>query len=303
MIWAATIAGLWLAAVLWAAARGERKMMNDAVIRLFPQPSQAMSLEGLYLADDVRQSAAVTGRPYIYANFVASLDGRIAIPRRDSAGMTVPKQIANPRDWRLFQELAVQADVIISSGRYLRDYAEGRAQEILRVYDDPRFADLRDWRVQHGLAPYPAIAVISASLQFPVPEALTHSGRRVVVYTTSRANADRRRELEQSGLDVVIAGETRVSGDRLVEAMGAAGYRMVYSAAGPQIMHLLLAANVLDRLYLTLVGRLLGGEPFSSIVEGGLLAPAADMRLRAIYFDPAGLEGLGQLFLSYDRAG
>ena len=50
-------------------------------------------------------------------------------------GMTVPKATSNERDWRLFQELAVQADIIISSGRYLRDYAEGQTQEILSVYD------------------------------------------------------------------------------------------------------------------------------------------------------------------------
>jgi hypothetical protein len=59
----------------------------------------------------------------------------------------------------------------------------------------------------------------------------------------------------------------------------------------------------LDRLYLTLANRLLGGDPFSSIVEGPLLAPAVGMRLHTAYLDAAGLEGLGQLFLSYQRAG
>jgi len=66
------------------------------------------------------------------------LDGRIAVPHPTRPGLTVPETIANDRDWRLFQELAAQADLIISSGRYLRDWADGRAQEILRV-DDPKF--------------------------------------------------------------------------------------------------------------------------------------------------------------------
>ena len=81
----------------------------------------------------------------------------------------VPKDTANERDWRLFQELAAQADLIISSGRYLRDWADGRAQEILQT-DDPRFADLRQWRQDRGLSPQPDIAIISGSLNFPVPE-------------------------------------------------------------------------------------------------------------------------------------
>jgi len=47
---------------------------------------------------------------------------------------------------------------------------------------------------------------------------------------------------------------------------------------------------------------LLGGDPFSSVVEGPLFEPAVDMRLHAIYLDEVGLDGLGQLFVSYNCA-
>ena len=154
--------------------------MNDNLIRLYPLPSQEVPLVGLYLDHDLRRFAERLGRPFVYSNFVTSLDGRIAIPGPTGSGLIVPKQIANRRDWRLFQELVVQADVIISSGRYLRDYAEGHAQEILRTDDnDPLFAGLRQWRIERGLPPQPDIAVISASLDFPIPDTLTDGGRRV----------------------------------------------------------------------------------------------------------------------------
>jgi riboflavin biosynthesis pyrimidine reductase len=276
-------------------------LLMSTVTQLYPLPAQEMPLRGLYLGHDVRELAAEMGRPLIYANFVASLDGRIAVPGPTGSGLVVPKQVANSRDWRLFQELAVQADVVISSGRYLRDYASGHAQEILRVYDDPQFADLAQWRVQHGLSPQPDIAVISASLDFPVPGALLAGGRRVVIFTTERADSQRVRELEAHAGQVVVAGETTVSGGRLVQAMAGLGYRAIYSASGPKVLHLLLAAGVLDRLYLTLANRLLGGDSFSSIVEGPLLAPAVGMRLRSAYYDDAALGGLGQLFLCYNR--
>ncbi len=61
----------------------------------------------------------------------------------------VPKDTSNPRDWRLYQELAAQADLFLSTGRYLRDWAEGNAQEILQM-DNPKFADLREWRIARG---------------------------------------------------------------------------------------------------------------------------------------------------------
>ncbi len=273
----------------------------NTVTQLYPLPSQELPLHGLYLGHDVRREAAHSG-PFVYANFVTSLDGRIAIPGPTGSGQVVPKQVANSRDWRLFQELAVQADVVISSGRYLRDYASGHAQEILRVYDDPQFADLAQWRAQQGLSPQPDIAVISASLDFPIPEALLAGGRRVVIFTTEQADRQRARDLMDHAGQVVVAGDNVVTGDRLVQAMAGLGYQTIYSASGPKVLHLLLAAGALDRLYLTLAHRLLGGDPFSSIVAGPLLAPSAGMRLHTAYYDDVALDGLGQMFLCYQRA-
>ena len=66
------------------------------------------------------------------------------------------------------------------------------------------------------------------------------------------------------------------------------------------MLHLLLEGGVLDRLYLTYANRILGGDEFDTIVKGSLLKPAADFKTSSIYFDPAGLDGLGQMFASYD---
>ena len=82
--------------------------------------------------------------------------------------------------------------------------------------------------------------------------------------------------------------------------MAKLGYNTVYSAAGPRILHLLLADGVLNRLYLTQVGRLLAGSPFSTILEGGLLDTAVNTKLYSLYHDPDALIGLGQLLFAYD---
>ncbi len=276
-------------------------MATETIWQLYPMPAQEVDLKGLYLRHDLRRIGASRARPFVYTNYVTSIDGRIAVPRPGGGGMTVPKATANDRDWRLFQELAVQADVIISSGRYLRDYAEGKAQEILRVYDEPRFEDLARWRAERGLPAYPDLAVVSGSLDFSIPPFLTQAGRKVVVITHGAADAARRRELEAKTEHVIVAGEEDVSGRQAIDALGGYGYRTIYMATGPQVHHLLLADNMIDRLYLTVVDRLLGGRPFSSLVEGDLLSPPVDMRLNALYFDPHALEGVGQQFICYER--
>lgn len=273
--------------------------MND-VLQLYPTPPRPLPLTGLYLAHDVRQFAENAGQPFVYTNYIASLDGRIAIPHPSQPGMVVPQAIANDRDWRLFQELAAQADVLLTSGRYLRDYAAGRAQEILRIYDDPRFSDLGEWRAARGLPAYPALAVISASLDFPIPPALAQ--RTLLVFTVQNASPDRMRDLARQAGRVIVAGETRVDGAQLVSALAEMNYRTIYNATGPKVLHLLLSAGALNRLYLTHASRALGGDRFASLVEGELLQPAPGFRLHALYFDADGLDGLGQLFASYDRA-
>ncbi|GAB4270279.1 MAG: hypothetical protein Kow0080_14590 [Candidatus Promineifilaceae bacterium] len=270
----------------------------SSLVRLLPQPTIERPLTGTYLAHNLRHQQR-NALPFIYANFVTSLDGRIAIPRADGSGLTVPKAIANERDWRLFQELAAQADLIISSGRYLREWAEGKAQEILQV-DDPRFADLRAWRQELGLPTQPDIAIISGSLNFPVPDILTANGRSFTVFTHTQADRQKIQAIEARSGRVVFAGDETIDGHLLAQKMGALGYRTIYSAAGPRILHLLAVGGVLNRLYLTLANRLLGGNPFSSILEGALLETAVSFHLHTLYHDPHGLNGLGQLFLSYN---
>jgi riboflavin biosynthesis pyrimidine reductase len=82
--------------------------------------------------------------------------------------------------------------------------------------------------------------------------------------------------------------------------MAVLGYQSVFNSTGPKVLHLLLTGNALDRLYITYANKLLGGNPFSSIVEGSLLRPEVPLRINSIYLDEYALDGLGQLFLSYD---
>jgi len=274
--------------------------MEKTIQQLYPPPVRDLALKNLYLSHGIRQAAAGSAGPFVYANFVTSLDGRIAISTEAGTGLTIPKNVANERDWRLFQELAAQADLIISSGRYLRDWAAGKAQEILQV-DDPRFADLRHWRQKQGLPAHPDIAVLSHSLEFPLPDILTERGRRFIVFTTGNPDPQRIKEIEAKAGRVYVVGEQAVDGRIMMKQLQASGYQTVYSAAGPKVLHTLLAANVLDRLYITVTNRLLGGTKIATIVDGPLLSPPSSLQISSIYLDQDGQDDLSQLFLSFDR--
>lgn len=276
-------------------------MSDDTVIQLYPIAQRELRLQGLYLqsfADDAQDA----GSPMVYTNFISSLDGRIAIDHPVSGERGVPEHITNPRDWRLYQELAARADVLLVSARYLRELEQDKAQASIPLSDEPAFADLLAWRLQQGLAPQPAVVILSASLDLPLSELQALQQRRIYVATGAQNidKADRVDSIEQCGASMLYSGEAgKVEGRRLVELLAQEGFRNIYSIAGPGVLETLLRARVLDRIYLTQVHRLIGGVSFDTLFEGHALNPPADFNLRALYYDAHGGDNCGQSFGIY----
>ncbi|HKJ94579.1 MAG TPA: dihydrofolate reductase family protein [Gammaproteobacteria bacterium] len=270
--------------------------------RLFPLPTTSVAHKGCYLSVPLVEPHS--DDLFLYANFVSSLDGRIALADADSGKQSVPGATANSRDWRLFQELAAHADILITSGRYLRQFAAGTAQDMLPVGTADGFADIRAWRREHGLKPQPDVAVLSSSLDFTVPAILQEQGRRVHVFTAATAPDRLRRMHERAGAQVHTAAEIqRVAGEQIKRELTRLGYRRAYCVTGPCVVHTFLAAGVLDALFLTTVHTILGGEDFSTIAEGAALSPPADYALTWLYHDAEASRGGSQTFARYDRRG
>lgn len=272
----------------------------EPVVRLFPGPVAAVPLTGLYLDDRLRP-AGTPSRPCVYATFIASLDGRISLPDPDTGIRKPPPAITNPRDWRLVQELAASADVLVTSGRYVRDLAAGVAQDSLPVSDKPEFTDLHQWRQSRGLSAQPAVAIVTYSLDLPIPESLTDSGRRIYVVTGRATDRSQAHRLEAKGLRVLECGRgsgRNVDGSALLEALTREGFGNIDMTAGAVLLHTLLAARAFDRLYLTQAYRMLGGESFDTMVTGPRLDPPLSFDLRSVHFDAAG--DIAQVFVALD---
>ena len=270
------------------------------ILRLFPGLGGPVPLSGLYLDESLRPTGT-PARPFVYASFIASLDGRISLPDPKTKTRKVPRAIANPRDWRLVQELAASADVLVTTGRYMRDLAAGVAQDNLPVSDKPEFTDLLAWRRARGLAPQPAVAIVTSSLDVPIPEALLHSGRRIYIATGATADDSRVKSLAAQGVRVLKAGtSSQVDGRALVKALALEGFGNIDMTAGSVLLNALLTAGVLDRLYLTQACRILGGRSFETLHTGEELDPPADFKLRSLFYDAGENGAIRQLFSVFD---
>lgn len=275
--------------------------------KLFPTPVEPVSLEGIYLNHNLRarwnDPTRGLSRPFVYTDFVVSLDGRIALEDRRTRPSAVPAEIANARDWRLFEELGAQADVLLTTDRYLRDLTMGAAQASLPVNEAAAYQDLRDWRQAQGLTAQPALAVLSETLTLPLP-AMEHLIKRhvpVFVATGVDVDCNSGTGIEAQGATVMmIAGRgQQVRGQALIQALGHEGFNLILSTAGPRVLASLLADRVLDRLYLTQVHRILGSDSYDTLMKGQRLCPPADFLSCALYYDEPSEESPGQIFACY----
>ncbi len=275
--------------------------MPTDILELYPACGTQHKLEGLYLSQNIRQQMGHDG-VFIYSNFITSIDGRIALPAEAKKSRQVPTDTANPRDWRLYQELAAQADLLITSARYFRQAGDNEAQDNLPVGSATKFNDLHAWRLKQGLSEQPDIAVFSASLDIPVTALQAYRHRKIIIFTGQESDLQLRAALsKETHVKIVVCGPGRHVDGALIRAhIKEQGYQYIYAIAGPSVFHTLLAGHALDRLYLTSAQKILGGKQFDTIVWGEQLSPAPSLTLTSMYLDPHSPEGAGQTLAAYD---
>jgi riboflavin biosynthesis pyrimidine reductase len=268
------------------------------ILELFPQHGVRRAVAGLYLAHRLH-ACGLPGEPFVYANFLSSLDGRIAVGDAPNNGSVIPDSMTTDNDWRLFEQLHAQADCLLTHGGYLRALAAGRLGDILSVRGGEG-SELDEWRRRAGLARQPTVVVASASLDFPLPGSLNDAGRTVLIATGSRADPTRVRSWRERGYRVIVAGDGfMVEGPALLEALRDCGFRTMYLIAGPRMLETMMRHRLLSRLYLTLSHQIVGGEAFHTMLTGPQLGDAGRLRLESLYLDPPTRGGLGQWFAQF----
>ena len=282
--------------------KGKSTEMSDSnppsVLRLVPGATARVPIKGLYLSEALHRRGTATS-PFVYANFLTSLDGRIAI--EDDQGVPfLPKSLTTEADFRLFLELEAQADCLITHGGYLRALAEGRLGNILQVGAHPLGADLVQWRLQQGLPPQPAIVVASASLDFPLPSSIKAHDQPLYLVTGLSSDPQRVKAWRERGHEVLFAGKDNlVEGDALVRLLGSLGYRCLYLIAGPQMLDTMVRNAQLSLLFQTLNHQLMGGEAFRTLVSGPTLGVRGHMELISLYLDEGEGQSVGQFFAQF----
>jgi len=274
--------------------------MTNPLLQLYPRPHQEVSLAGIYLQQQLHTLGSPQ-KPFVYANFLSSLDGRIALTDPTSGQSITPKTLTTPSDFRLFLELHAQADCLITHGGYMRALSEKRLGNILSLNDHTEHADLIHWRQENNISKQPALVIASASLDFPLPKELESRKESVFIATGKNAPPDRIKAWQKKGFQVLIAGANqRVQGKPLTQQLGQRGFKSIYLIAGPMILHTMLEDQQLSRLYQTQSQQVLAGNEFHTLVSGKALSQPLNLKLSTLYYELASNQASGQLFFQYD---
>lgn len=184
------------------------------------------------------------GRPWLFTNMVASLDGAAAVDGLSGA-------LGDGDDRLMFRSLRASADAILVGAGTIN--AEG--------YRPPQVSpEVHAIREAAGRAPRPIIAVVSASLSIdPTLELFGDSTYRPIIFTAERADAERRRNLAAHA-DIVTLGAERVDLAAALKHLGESGFATVLSEGGPTLNGQLIRDGLVDEWNLTLAPMLVGGN-------------------------------------------
>jgi riboflavin biosynthesis pyrimidine reductase len=246
--------------------------------QLHPEPATveiADYVRGLDLGD--RASAR---RPFTIANFVGSVDGRVAFRGRSRA-------LGDDGDKALFRALRHEVDAVLVGTGTLRAERYGRLIAA---------AEARQRRRQRGLAPEPLACVVTRSGSVPLDIPLfAEPEARIVIF--SQAEIDVRGVAAQTEV-VRLRADAAPFTAALTHMRIHHNVRALLCEGGPGVFSALVAERAVDQLFLTLSAKLVGGADENPTIIRGLELPEPTLlSLESV------LERNGYLFLRYAFSG
>ena len=107
--------------------------MNQMIKKIYPNGKKtAIKAETMYL-QPLLSNIKSSKKPFYYANFLSSLDGRIATQNKKFSNLLTPEVIKSDIDYNLFCQLHAQADCLVTNTNYINGLNQGYYGDILSL--------------------------------------------------------------------------------------------------------------------------------------------------------------------------
>ena len=233
-----------------------------------PEPLQAAYGGPFGLRDDC-----------VYANFVASVDGVVALRTSEESGHIISG--GSEADRFVMGLLRACADVVLlGAGTFRKAAGHLWHAESIHPKAAPHFAELRR---RLGLRPHPPLVVVTATGEIdPAQPALRDS----IIVTTAAGEARLKGRVPATAR--FDSGPIRLR--PLIDRLRREGYRRILTEGGPTLASQLVAEGLIDELFLTRSPTLFGrvaSDGRKGLIEGvdleGHTVELADLRRHGSY--------------------
>ena len=213
--------------------------------------------------------------PRLYANFVASLDGVVAIPGDIQSNRMISAH--SEADRFVMGLLRACADaVLVGAGTMLASPRTLWTAEQAYPAAAPLYRELRRSRDR---PPRPTVAVLTGSGSVDPRHPALEEG--ALVLTSEREAARLRGCLPRAATILAVGAEAHVDPVAAVEALRRRGHQLILSEGGPTTFGALVATGLVDELFLTTSPLLAGHSsrsPRLALVEHAEFLPAKTVK-------------------------
>jgi riboflavin biosynthesis pyrimidine reductase len=220
--------------------------------------------------------------PCLFANFVETVDGAVAIPSLEQSNKLIAAGSAADRF--VMGLLRASADAVMVGSGTLAASPRGRWTP-QQAYPDAA-ADYDALRSSLGLAARAEVVIISSSGALDPSQLVFEEGALVLTTDVGRTLLGDR--LPAASTVLSLGPGKAIEPIAAVGALRARGHQLILHEGGPHVIGAFFAAGVVDELFLT-VSPLLTGRtllaPRLALVEGADLLPGARTRLLGVRRD------------------
>jgi diaminohydroxyphosphoribosylaminopyrimidine deaminase/5-amino-6-(5-phosphoribosylamino)uracil reductase len=190
-----------------------------------------------------RYIASMRKKPIVTMKMAMSADGKTATKTGDSGWISCPES----RDF--VHAMRAESDAVMVGAGTVKS-------------DDPELTS-------HGKGKDPWRVIIDGKLSTSLhSRVIRNHDKRTIIATTSKAKASRIAILRRMGLQTLICGDDKVDLRMLIQGLSAMGMKRILIEGGNELNAAALDSGIVDRLYLFIAPKLIGGKDAKPVIGG-----------------------------------
>ncbi len=224
----------------------------------------------------------ITGRPFFYTNFVATVDGKTQVLQNTNAYWPIGSKI----DYDTLVELRMYADALVHGKNTVHGF------RTLNTLEDPEFQKRRKKLGKNKLLPY--VVISGHPDESLTPNLKNSNAGKPILITCEKATVP---EALTTILEIERVGKESIDIIKTAKLLYKKGFKHVLVEGGPRLLGSFLKERLIDEIFLTIAPKIFGNQKGKTItmVEGFLFEAKNIPKLKLISIKQV----VNELYLRY----